>query len=597
MAVMQSKRMRSRLSGLGLLVGLLVGLLSSCATAPRRFPLAPPLWQDSDQGALKNKPGKYYSGMIADVADKILFRPVARLFYFPLSSDAANVNAIDEVPNSSWFTNRIGLFSMSTAEVAQGSCTDKGLDPNVGPWLVVGAKPDGANPGFFIKAKSGTYLLKFDGPMQPKRATAADVIGSRIYHAAGYNAPCNRVVYFRKSILKIGKGAKSTNAYGEKTPLTQKEVDQVLAMAFRKKNGIMRAAASRFLPGKPLGPFRYNNRRSDDKNDVIRHENRRELRGARLLAAWVNHFDAREQNTLDLLVKREGRQFIKHYYIDFGDCFGSRWDWDGISRRLGHSYYFDAEHVAVDLVSLGLVKRPWHRAKINKDAEIFGYYSSDLFVPSKWQAAYPNPAFDAMNFRDALWMVRIISRFTDEHIKAMIKEGQIDDPRAEAYLLKTLIKRRDMIVGEYLRKYAPLDRFRLVRRKAKQRTQSLCFEDTAVKHRLVPPKDVLYKMRFFAGKNWDRQLGWLQFSPDAEHPHRSCVVMPIGDKRPADLAPKGAADDHALRYGVLKIFIHQRPTLPPTSSIWLHLYDLGPQRGYRLVGIERQPKPKMPDLY
>ena len=65
----------------------------------------------------------------------------------------------------------------------------------------------------------------------------------------------------------------------------------------------------------------------------------------------------------------------------------------------------------------------------------------------------------------------------------------------------------------------------------------------------------------------------------------------------ADLAPEGAPDDHPLRYGLLKIFIHQRPSVPPTSSIWLHLYDLGPERGYRLVGIERTDKPVMPDLY
>ena len=75
------------------------------------------------------------------------------------------------------------------------------------------------------------------------------------------------------------------------------------------------------------------------------------------------------------------------------------------------------------------------------------------------------------------------------------------------------------------------------------------------------------------------------------------MVLPIGDTRPADLAPAGAKDDHPLRYGVLKIYIHQKPTLPPTSSIWLHFYDLGPNKGYRLVGIDRPPKPVMPDLY
>jgi hypothetical protein len=73
------------------------------------------------------------------------------------------------------------------------------------------------------------------------------------------------------------------------------------------------------------------------------------------------------------------------------------------------------------------------------------------------------------------------------------------------------------------------------------------------------------------------------------------VQLPIGDKRPSDLAPAGARDDHPLRYGVLKIHIYQKPTLPPTSSLSLHFYDLGPQRGYRLVGIDRQPRSVTPD--
>src|SRR5436190_5098791 len=34
---------------------------------------------------------------------------------------AANVNALDEVPNSSWYTNRLHLQSMSTEELVRGT--------------------------------------------------------------------------------------------------------------------------------------------------------------------------------------------------------------------------------------------------------------------------------------------------------------------------------------------------------------------------------------------------------------------------------------------------------------------------------------------
>ena len=251
----------------------------------------------------------------------------------------------------------------------------------------------------------------------------------------------------------------------------------------------------------------------------------------------------------------------------------------------------------MDMLSLGTISRPWNRARINTDAEIFGYFGAGNFVPSKWQAAYPNPAFSRMNFRDALWMVRILSRYKDDDIKEMVKTGKLTDKNAEDYLSRVLIKRRDLILKEYLSQYAPLDHFRLVRRAKGQLEQSFCFEDLAIKHRVVNPKEVLYKLRFVGGSDLDEDIGWLQFQPDPDHPHRSCVLFPIGDKRPADFAPKGAKDDHPLRYGILKIFIHQQPSLPPTSSIWLHFYDLGNTKGFRLVGIDRRPKPKMPDLY
>ena len=571
---------------------ILLGLIGpGCTHGPCRYPLADPTWEDCDRNHVPEKPEKYYSGRVANRIDMSVLRPLSRLFAFPLPGEALNVNALDEVPNSAWFTNRIGLHPMTPAETAQGSCTGPRLDGSQGPWVVTGAKPDGANPGFFIKAPSGTYLLKFDGPKAPQRNTAADVIGSKIYHAAGYNAPCNQIVYFRRDILTIGKGAMAKNQYGEKYPVTEKDVDKVLAMAFRLKNGLMRAAASKFLPGKPLGPWKYDGLRSDDPNDIIPHDYRRELRGAFLLSAWINHWDAREQNTLDVWFSEQGRNFIRHYYLDFGDSFGAH------NPRLGHTYGIDYKHMFLDFLSLGMIPRPWTSAKITNKAVIFGYFSSRNFVPSEYRTSYPNAAFERMTFRDALWMVRIISRFTDEHMRAIVKTGKFTDQAAEDYLVQTLIERRDLILKEYLTQWAPLDRFRIVRRTAGELTQSFCFEDLAIKHNLVSGENVCYKFRFYGGEELDRELGFLQFRPDPDHPHRSCVVLPIGDKCPHELAPEGSADDHPLRYGVMKVFIHQKPTFPPTSSIWLHFYDLGPERGFKLVGIERQPEPVMPDLY
>jgi hypothetical protein len=571
---------------------------AGCYQGTRRFPLADPLWVDKDDRPITEAPAKYYSGLYADGADNLVFRPLAGMFAFPNAGEATNVNALDEVPNSSWFTNRIGFLEISDEALARGACSELSLDPASGPWTVTAAKPDGANPGFFISAPQGTFLLKFDGSEQPERATAADVIGSKIYHAAGYNVPCNDIVYFRREILHIHPDATATNQYGEKAAITPADVDKVLAAAARTKDGRLRASASRLVPGQPLGPFRYEGTRHDDPNDIIPHEDRRELRGARLLAAWINHFDAREQNSLDVLVTDNGRKHVRHYYIDFGDSFGSRWNWEPLARRIGHSYYLDFGQLGTDFITLGTLDRPWYRAETRPGASIFGYYNTQDFVPSRWKPGYPNLAFERMSYRDALWMVRILSRFTDDRIRVLVSTGKLTSSKAEAYLVKTLIGRRDQILAEYLKQYAPLDRFRLVRRTPGDLTQSLCFEDLAVRGNIVGGPATEYKMEFYGGPDLSRRLGWLQFQPDPAHPHRSCVVLPIGDTRPADLAAPDAPPNNPLRYGLLKIFINQNPhTWRPTSCLWVHLYDLGSEQGYRIVGLEHQPKPVTPDLY
>ncbi len=572
-----------------LLLGWLAATyLCACSEPVRRFALKEPLWQDPDRNHLESRPEERFLGTWADAADQTLLRPLVELFALRLESEAVNVNSLDEVPNSSWFTNRIGLFAMSTEQVMLGSCS-AWLDPTRGPWMITRAKTQGQNPGFFVKMPDGgTYLLKFDGSFRPTRATCADVIGSKFYHAVGYNTPCNQIVYFQKDILKIAPRAMTIGDDGKKRPLQERDIELVLSKAYRRKNGQIRAVASRFLDGEPLGPFGYAGLRKDDPNDVVAHEDRRELRANRLLAAWLNHFDSRGANSLDMLVEEKRRRYVKHYMIDFGDCFGGSGEDLRLNRLVGHSHYFDLEHISMDFLSLGLIPRPWERELIEDDAEIFGFYKWENFVPSAWKGIYPNPAFDRMSYRDALWMVRIIVRFTDDQIRAAVKTGRLENPRHEKHLVEALIRRRDRIAHEYLRKYVPLDAFRLVRRVPAQLEQSLCFEDLAVKYAEVDPEHVVYKVRFMAGETLEKELGWLQFQPDLNHPHRSCILLPVGDKRPDDLVTKGASVDHPSRYGAVKIDVYQRPSYPPTS-ILLHMYDRGVREGFMLVGIERPP--------
>src|SRR5215470_14663243 len=448
--------------GLGLfLLGLLFGILALSAgcAGPRPFSPAPTVWRDDDRHPFKPKPDDSFVPLYWDGADHIFFRPVSHAFLLETAHEARNVNAMDEVPDSSWFTNRIGRRPMTVEEIVRGACT--GPSPSEErPWKVVGVKIDGANPGFRIETPSGrVYVLKFDDPEQWERASTADVVGSRLYHAAGFHVPCNRVVFLRADDLVLPE--KEIKDPGGKT-LTAERIEELLHGLPRQPDGTIRALASRFLPGKPLGPWEYSGRWGGDPNDVIDHEDRRELRGSRILGAWLNHHDARSQNTLATWIDDgDGRGHIEHDILDWGDTLGGLMQWDSVSRRVGFTYYIDFGAIGADFATFGFVQRPWERAKFGPAGKIWGYFDDAEFVPEDWHVGYPNVAFSAMQESDGAWMARIISHFDDATIEAIVNEAKLSSPIARSELIRILKGRRDRIVRRYLLRLSSLERPRL----------------------------------------------------------------------------------------------------------------------------------------
>ena len=101
---------------------------------------------------------------------------------------ARDVNALDEVPCSTWFCPRNHLQAMSPAEVAIGPPAA----PPRPPFRIMKGKARGAALGFeVIDAAGRKFLLKPDVAGHRGMASGAEVVGSRIFHAAGYNVPAS----------------------------------------------------------------------------------------------------------------------------------------------------------------------------------------------------------------------------------------------------------------------------------------------------------------------------------------------------------------------------------------------------------------------
>jgi len=551
--------------------------LVGCGAGGRLYPLEEPLWEDPDRQPFPGTPEEYESPFGWDAADQTIFRPVSRFFAVDPAGESINVNSMDEVPDSSWFENRIGMEEMTLDALRRGSCPDEILDPEGGgPWLVTDAKPNGANPGFIIEDPDGNkWLMKFDGLEQPERATSADVIGSRIYHAVGYHTPCNIVVFFDRDILELDPEAEAENERGEEVPMEQHHVEKVLAAGVRLEDGRYRASGSLFLSGKPIGPWKYQGTRDDDPNDVVPHEDRRDLRGMYVLASWLNHFDVREQNTLATWVETEdGRGYVRHNMIDFGDSFGSLWEYPGISRRLGHAYYLDIPYVLEDFVTLGLVERPWDAPEYGEAGPALGYFDVDRFVPDRWRPGYPNPAMGRMSEHDAAWMARIIAQIDDEQLAAMIAEAQIQDDLIRGELTRILRGRREKILRRWFENLSPLTHPRIAR--AEDGGAELCMQDLAVTGGIAPAELRRYVGRAFVTRNLEpsplpalRATG----NPDAH----VCARLP---------EVPGASEGEP---GYLVVDVAGITGDDPEAEIHparLYLYHRGADR-YRIVGLER----------
>ncbi|HTH24359.1 MAG TPA: hypothetical protein VL919_04580, partial [Vicinamibacterales bacterium] len=261
----------------------------------RRFFPDDPLWMDDDMRDIapvaKDDLSKSY-----DFVHNTFSKGAA------LSGPSVNVNTLGEVPDSSWFTNRIGVRNMTIEEVLRGPDTIDGPAP--GPWEVIGKPTAGITPKFAIRDANGiVFLIKLDPASVPELASSVELISTKIFHAAGYTVPEDFITSFDPQQLRISKDARLKARSGGERQMTIEDVRRLLKYQPRQADGTIRALASRWVPGKVVGSFRFTGTRPDDPNDIYPHELRRELRGLRVFSAWLNHDDARSINSIDSYVE------------------------------------------------------------------------------------------------------------------------------------------------------------------------------------------------------------------------------------------------------------------------------------------------------
>ncbi len=358
---------------------------------------------------------------------------------------AGNVNTIDEVPDSSWFTNRARPLDQDA--LVKGPDTSNGPAP--GPWTVTARKGEGVTPGFTIRDSAGEiYWIKFDPAGFAEMASGAEVISTKFFHAFGYHVAENYLASFRAEDLQVAPDATMKDEDGRSRRLTREDLDDILERAARQADGSYRVLASRNIAGRPLGPFRYYGTRPDDPNDIVPHEHRRELRGLSVFAAWLNHDEVRSSNSHDSVVAAGSRQIVRHHLLDFGSTLGSG-SIRAQSRRAGNEFVWESRPTLITMLTLGLYVRPWIKVPY-PDIPAVGRIESAYYRAESWKPDYPNPAFRNARPDDRFWAARIVAAFTDEAVAAIVRSAKFTDPGATEYLTKTLLERRTKVLSAWL---------------------------------------------------------------------------------------------------------------------------------------------------
>jgi hypothetical protein len=418
-----------------------------------------------------------------DVPDKILLVP--RALGARTKREAVNVNGFDEVPNSSWFTNRNHLRAIPVAALRQGP--DSTLEPTK-PWTIEHRKHGGMGPGFQIEDAAGRkWLVKLDWVGYPELSSGADMVARTLLHAAGYNVPHNEPVRFVRGDLRIDHKLER-GTQGER--FTTASLDSVLAKGAVLADGSFSATASLYLSGNVLGSPSIRRLRPGDSNEWYAHANRRDLRGLYVVSSWIGYWDTKDANLLDVFVPAShGRGHVEHYILDAGSSLGATADGEKPLTK-GYEGAFDYGWMARRIVTLGFVGEPWRRAHQDTGIPSAGRFESAVFNPGKFVPEEPNAAFQAMTDRDAYWGAKIVASFSNAQIEAAVDAAHYQDPRARDFIARNLIERRDKIARYWFSRVAPLDFFEVS-------GHALRFHDLAVDRGLVSARkyDVVLQAR------------------------------------------------------------------------------------------------------
>ncbi len=397
-------------SPLGAPLGVLWCLVAGCAYVPARFSASDAVTFVHDDYPVP-VPGRTAVPDEIRYSEAYVERAVVDGLDPRRTVDSEDVNALDEVPTSSWFSGRLqpdydafyqsGPPSLPLKEIARDPSLPKGVrvfvDTQARRWEIV---PD-------EKYRSGMRV-------------AAGTIASRLVSALGY--------------------------YVAETYPIRLEGERVLAVRFPATRGALSGQDAI-----ELGPTASLGTRLDDPNDVIDHEHRRSLRALRLVAAWIGLDEYRANTLRDVYVGVPNIGFVQHQIVGLEDALGA----GKVIRILHHTdYEGPVGNVWLALGTFGFGPKEKADPSATPTASV-GLFPAAL-APASYRLAVPFPAAIEAQPADLYWIGKRIAGVTRSRIGEAVSAGELE-PKANEYLEASLVARRDAVARYGMSLVTPLE--------------------------------------------------------------------------------------------------------------------------------------------
>ncbi len=426
----------------------IVCLLAVCACSyrPARFGSAGLAFRAQDDAA---SPVPQAHALIPELydADVYVRRELVRALDPRRAGEAEDINAIDEVPMSTWF----GPPTFFGAPL--GPYPHDG--PPELPLTYLDKLPESATPGAraVLDGRGLAYELVPDIRGRAGMRTSAAAVASRLVFAVGYRTPEVHVLI---------------------TPEGE------------------RYAATRWPVGTDLGATPIDARRDDDPNDKVDHRNRRTLRALELITAWLDMKRMPPRLLRDVYTGEPGKGHVEHYLVGLDGAMGVD-DWREAVRWMRDPDREDANFF-LRLFSLGLSPKPAAYPPETPWPSI-GLFDETVVV----DAYSPSPPFepiDRLQPGDAYWMAKRMASLSNETVAEAVRASRLTLPE-QHWLYQIVSRRRAQVVAWGYDRVTPLEFGLFVPEDAEKKLPPrLVLIDMAIRTRLMTPERSSYRVRF-----------------------------------------------------------------------------------------------------